>query len=55
MSEEIKMEDKQSTSNTPVDQPKEEQNQQNKSLQERLFEEKPQKRDLNSVFIGYMQ
>lgn len=44
MSEEIKMEDKQSTQNKPVDQPKEEQSQQNKSLQDRLFEEKPQKK-----------
>ncbi len=38
------MEDKQSTQNKPVDQPKEEQSQQNKSLQDRLFEEKPQKK-----------
>jgi cell division protease FtsH len=44
MSEEIKMEDKQSTANTPVDQPKPEQSQQNKPLQDRLFEEKPQKK-----------
>ena len=44
MSEEIKMEDNQSNQNKPVDQPKEVQSQQNKSLQDRLFEEKPQKK-----------
>jgi cell division protease FtsH len=44
MSEEIKMEDKQFNQNKPVDQHKEEQSQQNKSLQDRLFEEKPQKK-----------
>ncbi len=38
------MEDKQSTQNKPVDQSKEEKNQQNKPLQDRLFEEKPQRK-----------